>query len=94
MSPQEGYLWAEAKPACVVPQVLTAALLVWLRPLLYPIRLVMRKRTPHGCVILAVYDDDIIITGSDAAEVTATKAYLAQHFVTRDLSPPRVLSWT
>ena len=33
--------------------------------------------------------DDIIITGSDNAEVTATKAYLAQHFVTRDLSPPR-----
>ena len=50
---------------------------------------VMRKRTPHGCVILAVYVDDIIITGSDDAEVTATKAYLAQHFVTRDLSPPR-----
>ena len=55
---------------------------------------VMRKRTPHGCVILAVYVDDIIITGSDDAEVTATKAYLAQHFVTRDLSPPQVLSWT
>ena len=50
---------------------------------------VMRKRTPHGCVILAVYVDDIIITGSDAAKVIATKAYLAQHFVTRDLSPPR-----
>ena len=50
---------------------------------------VMRKRTPHGCVILAVYVDDIIITGGDDAEVDATKAYLAQHFVTRDLSPPR-----
>ena len=50
---------------------------------------VMRKRTLHGCVILVVYVDDIIITGSDDVEVTATKAYLAQHFVTRDLSPPR-----
>ena len=50
---------------------------------------VMQKRTPHGCVILAVYVDDIIIIGSDDAEVAATKAYLAQHFVTRDLSPPR-----
>ena len=50
---------------------------------------VMRKRTPHGCVILAVYVDDIIITGSDDVEVAATKAYLAQHFITRDLSPPR-----
>ena len=38
---------------------------------------VMRKRTPHGCVILAVYVDDIIITGSDDVEVAATKAYLA-----------------
>ena len=28
---------------------------------------VMWKRTPHGCVILAVYVDDIIITGSDDA---------------------------
>ena len=50
---------------------------------------VMQKRTPHGCVILAVYVDDIIITGSDDVEVIVTKAYLAQHFVTRDLSPPR-----
>ena len=50
---------------------------------------VMRKRTPHGCVILSVYVDDIIITSSDDAEVAATKAFLAQHFVTRDLSPPR-----
>ena len=33
--------------------------------------------------------DDIILTGSDEAEVAATKAYLSQHFVTRDLSPPR-----
>ena len=50
---------------------------------------VLRKRTPRGCVILAVYVDDIIITGSDDAEVAATKVYLAQHFVIRDLSPPR-----
>ena len=51
--------------------------------------IVLRKRTAHGCVILAVYVDDIIITGSDDAEVAATKVYLAQHFVIRDLSPPR-----
>ena len=50
---------------------------------------VMRKRTPQGCVVLAVYVDDILLTGSDAAEVAATKVYLHQHFVTRDLSPPR-----
>ena len=50
---------------------------------------VMRKRTPHGCVVLVVYVDDIILTGSDEAKVAATKAYLSQHFVTRNLSPPR-----
>ena len=49
----------------------------------------MRKRTPKGCVVLEVYVDDIILTSSDEAEIAATKAYLRQHFVTRDLSPPR-----
>ena len=39
--------------------------------------------------MLAVHVDDIILTGSDEAEVAATKAYLRQYFVTRDLSPPR-----
>ena len=50
---------------------------------------VMRKCTPQGCVVLAVYVDDILLTGSDAAEVVATMVYLQQNFVTRDLSPPR-----
>ena len=50
---------------------------------------VMRKRTPQGCVVLAVYVDDIILTSSDEAEVATTKVYLHQHFLTRDLSPPR-----
>ena len=49
---------------------------------------VMCKRTPKRCVVLAVYVDDIILIGSDEAEIAATKAYLRQHFVTRDLSPP------
>ena len=39
--------------------------------------------------MLAVYVDDIILTGSNEAEVDATKVYLHQHFVTRDHSPPR-----
>ena len=51
--------------------------------------IVMRKRTPQGCVVLAVYVDDIILTGSDEAEVAAIKVYLRHHFVTCDLSPPR-----
>ena len=39
--------------------------------------------------MLAVYVDDIILTGSDEVEVAATKVYLHQHFVMRNLSPPR-----
>ena len=39
--------------------------------------------------MLAVYVDDIILTGSDEAEVATTNAYLSQHLVMRDLSPPR-----
>ena len=49
----------------------------------------MRKRTPQGCVVLAIYVDDIILTGSDKVEVAATKVYLRQHFVTHDIAPPR-----
>ena len=50
--------------------------------------MVMHKRNPKGCVVLAVYVDDIILTSSDEAEIAATKAYLCQHFVMGDLSPP------
>ena len=48
----------------------------------------MCKCTPMVCVVLVVYVDDIILTDSDWAEIVMTKAYLCQHFVTRDLSPP------
>ena len=51
----------------------------------------MCKHTPLGCVVLVVYVDDIILTGSDEVEFAATKAYLYQHFVTHDLSPPRCI---
>ena len=39
--------------------------------------------------MLAVYVDDKNLASSDEAEVAATKVYLHQHFMTRDLSPPR-----
>ena len=51
-------------------------------------RTVMRKRTPLGYVVLAIYVDDIILTSSDTVEIVVTKSYLRQHFVTRNLSPP------
>ena len=42
-----------------------------------------------GCVVLAVYVDDIILNDIDEIEIVATKAYLYQHFVSHDLPPPR-----
>ena len=36
----------------------------------------MRKRSPKGCIVLALYVDDIILTSNDEAEIAATKAYL------------------
>ena len=38
--------------------------------------IVMRKHTPLGCLVLAIYVDDIILTGSDKAEIVVTKSYL------------------
>ncbi|XP_078431720.1 uncharacterized protein LOC144703426 [Wolffia australiana] len=52
---------------------------------------VMRKCTPLGCAVLAVYVDNILLTVNDEAAHAATKAYLCQHFVTHNLSPPRYL---
>ena len=43
------------------------------------------KKTVGGCVFLAVYVDDILLTGSDIAGIAEVKQYLAQHFVTKDM---------
>ncbi|KAL0302730.1 UNVERIFIED_CONTAM: hypothetical protein Sangu_3081800 [Sesamum angustifolium] len=40
-------------------------------------------------VVLAVYADDILITGSDIYEIEEAKTYLQKHFVTKDLGRPR-----
>ena len=45
--------------------------------------------TKGGLVILAVYTDDIILTGSDDTDILATKTYLQQHLNIRDLGSPR-----
>ena len=42
-----------------------------------------------GCVVLAIYIDDILLTGSDVIDTEAIKIFIYQHFVTSDLSPPR-----
>ena len=49
---------------------------------------VMRKTTSTGYVVLAIYVDDILLTGNDEAAISFTKAYLQTHFATRDLKTP------
>ncbi|KAL0301601.1 UNVERIFIED_CONTAM: Retrovirus-related Pol polyprotein from transposon RE1 [Sesamum radiatum] len=47
------------------------------------------QTTKTGMVILAVYVDDILITGSDIDGIEEAKTYLKKHFVTKDLGRPR-----
>ncbi|KAL0444011.1 UNVERIFIED_CONTAM: Retrovirus-related Pol polyprotein from transposon TNT 1-94 [Sesamum latifolium] len=48
-----------------------------------------KQHMGSGMVILAVYVDDILITGSDAVGIEDVKTYLRKHFVTKDLGRPR-----
>ena len=50
---------------------------------------VMRKTTSAGYVVLAIYVDNILLTGNDEAAICATKTYLQTHFAIRDLKTPR-----
>ena len=49
----------------------------------------MRKTTSAGYVVLAIYVDDILLTGNDEAAISATKAYLQKHFAIHDLKTPQ-----
>jgi len=40
-------------------------------------------------VVLTVYIDDILLTGSDSAGLLETKMYLKRHFVTKDMGRPK-----
>lgn len=42
-----------------------------------------------GLVILIVYTDDILPTGTDPTSLAKTKEYLKHHFVTKDTSKPK-----
>ena len=37
---------------------------------------VFYRHTSHGCILLVVYVDDIVITGSDSTGISELKAYL------------------
>ncbi|KAL0358150.1 UNVERIFIED_CONTAM: Retrovirus-related Pol polyprotein from transposon RE2 [Sesamum calycinum] len=47
------------------------------------------QTTTSGMVVLAVYVDDILITGSEIVGIEEAKTYLQKHFVTKDLGRPR-----
>ncbi|KAK4406722.1 Retrovirus-related Pol polyprotein from transposon RE2 [Sesamum angolense] len=47
------------------------------------------QTTTSGMVVLAVYVDDILITGSDLVGIEEAKTYLQKHFITKDLGRPR-----
>ena len=49
----------------------------------------MHKTTSVGYVVLAIYVDDMLLTGNNEAAISATKAYLQTHFAIRDLKTPR-----
>ena len=45
--------------------------------------------TKSGSVILAVYVDDILLTGSNSVALTETKEYLKRYFVMKDMGKPK-----
>ena len=49
----------------------------------------LTKKTKGGLIILSVYIDDIILTGSDDTGILSTKTYFQQHLSIRDLGSPR-----
>ena len=47
------------------------------------------RRTRFGIVVLTVYVDKILLSGSDSAEIVETKMYLKCHFVIKDMGRPK-----
>ena len=50
---------------------------------------VFTKSSAAGHVFLAVYADNILLTGSDTSGIAETKEYLSKHFITKDMGKPR-----
>jgi len=50
---------------------------------------VFYKNTSSGCVVPAVYVDDISLTDSDRQGIQRTKKHLMKNFFTRDTGRPR-----
>ena len=48
---------------------------------------VFYRKTKAGIILLIVYVDDIIITGSDSSGISSLKSFLQSQFQTKDLGP-------
>ena len=48
---------------------------------------VFYQRTDAGMILLVVYVDNIVITGSNTSGISSLKAFLTSHFQTKDLGP-------
>lgn len=51
--------------------------------------LVFIKRQSRGSVILTVYVDDILLTGSDTTGIMETKEHLKKYFISKDIERPK-----
>jgi len=47
------------------------------------------RGTRSGIVVLVVYVDEILLTGSDSTGIVETMMYLKRHFVTKDMGRPK-----
>lgn len=47
------------------------------------------RLSSSGSMVLAVYVDDILLTGSDVSDIVEVKEYLRKYFVTKDMGRPR-----
>ena len=52
---------------------------------------VFQTSTFVGCIILVVYVNDILVTGSENAGITRVKDYLNRYLTTWDLGTPKYL---
>ena len=53
---------------------------------------VIYRKTTSDSVILTVYIDNILLTGSDSVGINETKEYLRTQFITKDMDKPRFFS--
>jgi len=47
------------------------------------------SHTKSGIIVLTIYVNDILLTGSDSVGLLYVKEYLKRHFVTKDMGRPK-----